>query len=94
MGLLASDCNYSEVSVDEHDSDSTPSVHKGPPCVPIHTEPYPCRCIRIKGDPCDKEKSENRNLMLRFLHLISIFSPFHCHKHYFAFAWCSFGIRV
>jgi hypothetical protein len=51
MGLLASDCNYSEVSVDEHDSDSTPSVHKGPPCVPIHTEPYPLPTLFGKGGP-------------------------------------------
>ena len=51
MGLLASDCNYSEVSVDEHDSDSTPSVHKGPPCVPIHTEPYPRCRIGLQGGP-------------------------------------------
>ena len=32
MGILASDCNYSEVRVDEHDSDQIASVHKGAPC--------------------------------------------------------------
>jgi len=51
MGLLASDCNYSEVSVDEHDSDSTPSVHKGSPRIRIHTQRYPLLRIRMDGVP-------------------------------------------
>ena len=42
MGILVSDCNYSEVRVDEHDSGPVASVHKGVPLVHQHPRGYRC----------------------------------------------------